>query len=183
LEQGKSRQQLPSDQICFNFLKGVPERYHCHRAHLSYFQIYNSLPRIVKVRCFWLHSPSCLQDTHSLCAILRLGRSPRLHSPYCTRIRRRPRLLLCTCLTDRQWSDYPFPGETANHSTMLGLSNLSFLMDRAPWASHRTQRALMIPLTLITIRKEYIHMKDQSYECHGHRTNLKDFPINTSQTA
>lgn len=46
---GKRRQTLPSDYICFNFLRGVPERMGCPRAHLSYFQIYNSLPRTVKL--------------------------------------------------------------------------------------------------------------------------------------
>jgi hypothetical protein len=80
--QGK-RRQLPSDHICFNFLKGIHERGVCPRAHLSYFQIYNSLPRIKKVRCFWAHSPpSCLHNTSSLYAILKTVPSPCSHSPY-----------------------------------------------------------------------------------------------------
>ena len=79
--QGK-RRQLPSDQICLKFLRGVHERGICPRAHLSYFQIYNSLPRVKKVRCFRLHSPSCLHNISSLYAILKTGPSPCLRSPY-----------------------------------------------------------------------------------------------------
>lgn len=150
MEQGKRRQLLQSDHICFNFLKGVPERNGCHRAHLHYFQIYNSLPRIVKVRCFcpetitpqpaYIILPACTPS-------LRLGRF--LAYTLLTRKRRRPQLLLCTRLTDRQWSGYPEPGSPerqntplsihSTHSTLFGFPKHPFLIDRAPRALHWIQ--------------------------------------------
>lgn len=50
LEQGKSRQQLPSGLICYNFLNGIKEWHRCPRAYLQSIQIYDSLPRAMKVR-------------------------------------------------------------------------------------------------------------------------------------